>query len=377
VVANDPLLVGAGATRSTDIAYVMLGPDLADLERFSDAIKQKMIESGSFVDVDDDLELSRPQVDVELNREAAADLGLNTRDISLAVQVMMGGLNAAKFQEGGDRYDIRVKARDSFRLTSDNIGRIAVRTPSGGMVDLASVLTVKDGLGPNQINRYNQQRSVTISANVKGIAAGEGTEKFLAICHEVIEGNPQYSLVPTGQSKLFREAAAYLGFAFIMAFLVVYGVLAMQFESFVHPFTVMLTVPLATIGVFFALFLTGATVNVYSFIGVIMLSGIVTRNAILLIDRINQRRDLGQDLRSAVLEAGPIRLRPILMTSIAAAVGILPVALGLSEGGEARAPMGIAVIGGLCTSTFLTLFVIPCVYMLLDFLGGKRSHSRA
>ncbi len=377
VVANDPLLVGAGATRSTDIAYVMLGPDLADLERFSDAIKQKMIESGSFVDVDDDLELSRPQVDVELNREAAADLGLNTRDISLAVQVMMGGLNAAKFQEGGDRYDIRVKARDSFRLTSDNIGRIAVRTPGGGMMDLASVLSVRDGLGPNQINRYNQQRSVTISANVKGIAAGEGTEKFLAICHQVIEGNPQYSLVPTGQSKLFREAAAYLGFAFIMAFLVVYGVLAMQFESFVHPFTVMLTVPLATIGVFFALFVTGATVNVYSFIGVIMLSGIVTRNAILLIDRINQRRDLGQDLRAAVLEAGPIRLRPILMTSIAAAVGILPVALGLSEGGEARAPMGIAVIGGLCTSTFLTLFVIPCVYMLLDFLGGKRSHSRA
>lgn len=373
VVPNDPLLAGAGSGRATEIAYVMQGPRLDELERLADEIKKRMTEAGIFVDIDDDLELSRPQVNVSIDREAAADLGLNTRDVSLAVQVMMGGYNAAKFQEGGDRYDIRVKARDSFRTTSANIGRIAVRTMDGRMVDMASVLKVEDSVGPNQINRYNQQRSVTLSANMKtGIPAGEGTTRFLQIADDVLREHPLYSMVATGQSKLFKEAATYLGFAFLMAFLVVYGVLAMQFESFVHPFTVMLTVPLATIGVFFALFLTGATLNVYSFIGVIMLSGIVTRNAILLIDRINQRRDLGKDLKAAVLEAGPVRLRPILMTSIAAAVGILPVALGTSEGGEARAPMGIAVIGGLLTSTLLTLFVIPSVYMLLDFLGGKR-----
>ncbi|MEW6282620.1 MAG: efflux RND transporter permease subunit, partial [Candidatus Eremiobacterota bacterium] len=371
-VPNDPLRAGPGTGRATDLQFVLRGPELDQLDRLSSELKRRMAEARIFADIDDDLELTRPQVNVTLDRDAAADLGLNTRDISLAIQVMMGGLNAAKFQVGGDRYDIRVKAFDRFRTRARDLNRIVVRAADGRLVELSNVIHIQEGLGPNQINRYNRQRSVTISANMPGVTAGEGTEKFQELAREVLRDHPLYSLTATGQTKVFKESAAYLQFALVMAILVVYGTLAMQFESFVHPFTVLLTVPLATIGVFVSLLVAGMTLNVYSFIGIIMLSGIVTRNAILLVDRVNQMREAGMDLKSAVLEAGPVRLRPILMTSIAAAVGIFPVALGLSEGGEARAPMGVAVIGGLITSTLLTLFVIPSVYMLLDFLGGRR-----
>ncbi|MBI3927845.1 MAG: efflux RND transporter permease subunit [Armatimonadetes bacterium] len=373
---SDPLRAGVGQ-RNSDIQYVVAGPDLAVLDELAVMLERELKADPTFVDVDTNLELTRPQVKVTLKRDAAVDLGLNTRDISTAIQAIMGGVDVATFKEGGDRYDIRVKAIAGDRTQAGDILRIPVRNVRGEKIYLSSVVEIEETLGPNAINRYNRQRAVTVSSNVvDGVPVGNATERFVEIAKKVLEPYNDYKLEAAGSSKMMQESMAYLMFALIMAVLVVYGILAAQFESFSHPFTIMLTLPLATIGVFLALFMTRMTLNIFSFIGIIMLAGIVTRNAILLVDLVNQLRGRGVPVHEAVLQAGPIRLRPILMTSISAMVGILPVALGWSEGGEARAPMGVAVIGGLLTSTALTLVVIPAVYLLFEDARRLRDRVR-
>lgn len=371
----DPLRMGALGSKSGAVSYVLQGPDLQELERLSDGITQKLRSDGAFVDVDSDLRLTRPELRILPDRDAAANLGLDVRSISLAIQTFFGGVDAAKFTDRGKRYDIRVRGEADQRNHANDLQRISVRSRSGELFRLSQVVKVEEGVGPNSINRYNRQRSTSITTNLNGIPAGEGGERFLQIARGVIGANKDYSLVAAGQSKMMMESFQYLIFAMALSIFVVYLVLAAQFESFIHPFTVMMTLPLTTTGVFAALYLTGSTINVYSFIGMIMLVGIVTRNAILLIDRMNQNRSRGMLALEAALEAGPVRLKPILMTTVSAVVGLIPVAIGASEGGEARAPMGIAVIGGLLASTTLTLYVIPAVYLLiesgLDRIGRK------
>lgn len=358
---------GGGSTRSTDIQFVVQGSDLKTLERISTAIVERARKDPTFLDVDDDLQLTRPQVTVSPNRAAAADVRMDTRQIAIALQAMMGGLDVSKFKVGSERYDIRVKADDAFRRDAGSVREIVLRTPSGDRLDMGSVVNVEEGFGPNSIKRYNRSRSVTLLANVApGIPKGEGTDKFLALAQDVLKSYPGYQLVATGMTKVTEESFQHLMFALASSIVIIYLVLAAQFESFVHPFTIMMSLPLAIVGVFLALLLTGATFNIFSIIGLIMLVGIVTRNGILLVDFANQQREKGAGPAEAMLEAGPVRLRPILMTALAAMVGVLPVALGMSEGGESRAGMGIAVIGGLLTSTFLTLFVIPTVYVTFE-----------
>jgi len=369
----DPLQSGAIGAKSGAINYVLQGPDLKRLEQLAQALTDKMKADPIFVDVDFDLKLTRPEVKVELDRDAAADLGVDNREISLAIQAFMGGIDVARFTERGERYDITVKGLPEQRTRAVDLQRVAIKNRDGQLFPLAAVTDLVEGYGPNQVNRYNRQRAVSITANLApGIVGGEGDARFLKFSKEVLAGQSQYKIVAAGQSKLMAESMNYLAIALLMSVITVYLVLSAQFESFIHPFTVMLSLPLATVGVFGALVLTGKTLNVYSFIGIIMLVGIVTRNAILLIDRMHHNQEHGMSPLAAALEAGPVRLRPILMTSIAAVVGLIPVAIGNSEGGEARAPMGIAVIGGLLASTFLTLYVIPVVYLFLERLTGRK-----
>lgn len=362
----DPLRMGAIGSKSGDISYVLQGPDLQELERLSEEITRQLRSDGRFVDVDSDLRLTRPELRVYPDRDAAATLGVDVQSISLSIQAFFGGVDAAKFTDRGKRYDIRVRGEPEQRDHANDLQRVSVRSRSGELFRLTQVVKVQEEVGPNSINRYNRQRSTAITSNLNGIPAGEGGELFLQTARKVIGANKDYSLVAAGQSKMMVESFQYLAFAMVLSIFVVYLVLAAQFESFVHPFTVMMTLPLTTTGVFAALYLTNSTINVYSFIGIIMLIGIVTRNAILLIDRINQNRGRGMAALESALEAGPVRLKPILMTTVSAAVGLIPVAIGASEGGEARAPMGIAVIGGLLASTTLTLYVIPAVYLLIE-----------
>ncbi len=367
VVTMNPF--GGGGFRNTDIQYILEGPTLDDLRRITNRITTRLGQLAGFVDIDTDLELTKPEARVYIKRDKAEDLGLDVATITQAINVMMGGVDVAKFKDAGERYDIRVRALPTYRDMARDIDRITVISRDGRRVKLSNVVEVVQGVGPNVINRYNRQRAVTLYANLEGKPLGEGLQELNAIVAETLPREPGYRTELSGMTKQFQESFAYLGTAFLLAIIIIYMVLASQFESFIHPFTIMLSLPLATIGVFGLLLLTGKTLNIFSYIGIIMLVGIVTKNAILLVDYTNQLCARGMERTQAILQAGPTRLRPILMTAVTTIAGMTPVALALSEGGETRAPMAVAVIGGMLTSTFLTLLVIPVVYSLFDDLG--------
>ena len=366
VVSVEYLSRIGGAKRHADVQFVIQGPTVNDIARVSDQVVEEIKFHGGFVDVDTDLRVTKPDVKVHINRGLADDLGVDVQSISNEIYALFGGVEAARFKEGGYRYDIRVKALPDYRITPANLELISVRGRNGQLIKAPNLITYEVGRGPNVINRFDRMRSATLYANVEGITAGEGLgiiEKTV-IRHLPQGGNWGTALV--GKTRIFRESFEYLLDALLIAILVIYMILCIQFESFVHPFTIMISLPLCMIGVFGALLLTGKTLNIFSFIGIIMLMGIVTKNSILLVDFANQQRRKGMDKVQAMLTAGSIRFRPILMTAFSTAIGVFPVALALSEGGETRAPMAVAVIGGMISSTFLTLLVIPVVYLLLD-----------
>jgi len=364
-----PIGGGGGGQRSTDVQYIVEGPSLEDLATRVDRIVQRLKHSPGFVDIDTDLELTKPEAKVYINREKAEDLGLDVATITQAINVIMGGVDVAKFKEGGERYDIHVRALPGDRDLPSDLDRIFVVSRDGRRVKLSNIVEVVEGAGPNVINRYNRQRAATLYANVQGKSQGEALAEVGQLIAETLPNAPGYRAELTGRSREFQRSFQYLGTALALSILIIYMVLAAQFESFIHPFTIMLSLPLATVGVFGLLLLTGKTLNIFSYLGIIMLVGIVTRNAILLVDFTNQLRARGLERTAALLQAGPIRLRPILMTAITTIAGMVPVSLAFSEGGETRAPLAVAVIGGMLTSTFLTLLVIPVVYSLFDDLG--------
>jgi len=358
-----------GGQRNTDIQYILEGPSLEDLAARSQLLEQRLKRSPGFVDVDTDLELTKPEAKVYINREKAEDLGLDIATITQAINILMGGVDVAKFKEGGERYDIHLRALPGDRDLPSDLDRITVVSRDGRRVKLSNVIEVVESAGPNVINRYNRQRAVTLYANLQGKPQGEALAEVGRLIAETFPNAPGYRAELAGRSREFQRSFQYLGTALALSILIIYMVLASQFESFVHPFTIMLSLPLATVGVFGLLLLTGKTLNIFSYLGIIMLVGIVTKNAILLVDFTNQLRARGLERTAAILQAGPIRLRPILMTAITTIAGMVPVSLALSEGGETRAPLAVTVIGGMLTSTFLTLLVIPVVYTLFDDLG--------
>ncbi len=352
--------------RNSDLEYIIQGPDIAALSEVSDQIVAALKKLGGFVDVDTDLRITKPEVKVHINRGLADDLGVDVRSIAQNIYILFGGVDAAKFKEGGERYDIRVRALPSDRNKPDDLYRLAVRSLGGALVKSPNLLTIEVGQGPNVINRHNRRRAVTIYTNLEGKTMGEALLELEKTTRSFLPKDGRWSTDTIGRTRAFQESFLYMRYAMIVAVLIIYMILAAQFESFIHPFTVMLSLPLCVIGVFGLLLITGNTLNIMSYIGIIMLMGIVTKNAILLVDYTNTLRSRGMEKLEAVLQAGPTRFRPILMTAGSTIIAVLPVALGMSEGGESRAPMAVAVIGGMFTSTFLTLLVIPVVYLLLD-----------
>nr|MCU0235165.1 efflux RND transporter permease subunit [Thermoanaerobaculales bacterium] len=361
------------------LAYSIRGPRLDTLDRIGQRVIERLSAEPGFVDLDTNLDLEQPQLFVTVDRERAADLGLDAATIFETVYALIAGREVGSFTDEGKRYDVRIKVHPSQAQEPEDIGRLQVRTPSGEMVRLDSVVRVDYGAGPININRTDRERSILLTANLEGVPlnrALETVDRILA--EELPEG---YHAKATGQAEEFASSMSSLLFALGLAVLIVYMLLASQFDSLLHPFTIMLALPPAMVGALLGLFLTGYTINIMSVIGIILLFGLVTKNSILLVDLTIQKQETGLDREAALRAACPIRLRPILMTAISMIFGVLPVALAIGEGAEARAPMGVATAGGMLSSTILTLFLVPVVYTYLDRLsermrGRRVKHAR-
>ena len=364
--------ISVGGRRGVHLQFDVKGPEIKELEKISNQIMGEMVKSPGIVDVSSDLELTKPEVRVLIDRNKASDVGVDIQEISSAVLQMIGGQQVSKFKdsERAKRYDVRIRLIKDQRMNPEDITQISIRTPKGGLIKLAQVVKVDEGIGPNLINRKDRQRSTTIYADTVGDKKlGEAIAEVEGLAKKHIPSGYSHSFF--GQAEMFRESFQYLIMALLQAIVIVYMVLAMQFNSFLHPLTVMLALPLSTVGAFGALYVMGDTISIISMIGMITLTALVVKNSILLVDYTNTLRERGAARNEAVLQASPVRLRPILMTAVTTILGVLPVALGYSAGGEARAGMGRATFGGMFVSTLLTLFVVPVAYTLLDDLQEK------
>ena len=360
----------SGGWRSTAIQYELCGRDLPTLEKLAGEHLARMRRDPGFMDLDTTYEPGRPETSILVHRDRSADLGVSPLDIADTVRTAIGGVNVAKFRSGADRYDIAIRFLESARNDSNLILDLAVPSWKLGTVEMHSVASIAPSSVPVEINRYNRQRAITVLANLRSDKPlGDASADMERFTREV-GLPPGYSAAWTGMTQYMRESFENLAFTMVLSVLVVYMLLAAQFESLVHPFTIMLSLPLAFVGALAALVVYGQTVNILTFMAFIFLLGLVTKNAILLIDYTNKLRDrdgLARD--EALRRAGPVRLRPILMTSVAMILGMLPSALGTGAGSESRQPMSIAIIGGLVSSTLLTLLVVPVVYSLIDPLS--------
>ncbi len=338
--------------------------DLIDLDSLSDRFIAELQKRGGYFDFHKSLELGLPEIRVIPDREKAAALGVDARSLATVIQTMIGGMDIATYKEGGERFDIRVRLEDEARNDPASIERLFVRTNTGGVVELRNLVTIQTGAAPSAISRLDRQRSVTISGNLEGKELGTAVAEAREIAAGILpEG---VSLGLSGQAAAFQEGMADFGIAMLLAVLVIYMVLAAQFESLTHPLTVMMALPLALVGAFGGLFVMGMTLNLFSLIGMILLMGLVTKNSILLIDHANQLRSEGVEKVEAMRRAAPIRMRPVLMTAVAMVFGVLPAALGVGPGAETRAPMAVAAGAGMVSSTLLTLVVVPVFYLVLD-----------
>ena len=352
-------------TFASPLQIEIAGYDLDDLARVSGLVVQELSASDRFTDIKTTVERGNPEIQIVFDQERAAKLGLAVRDIANRVVANVRGELATRYTWRDKKIDVLVRSVDTRESSIDEIRRLIVNPASERPVSLDAVAQITVSQGPAEIRRVAQERVAIITANVAygdlGAAALEAGE--------IIGRTPMpngITAMVSGQSEEMQESFQSMQFALALAIFLVYLVMASQFESLIHPFVILFTIPLALVGAVLALFITGTTINIVALIGVIMLAGIVVNNAIVLVDLINQLRAQGKDRIDAIMEAGQARLRPILMTSLTTALGLLPMAVGFGEGAEVRAPMAITVIGGLLVSTFLTLLVIPVVYSLMD-----------
>jgi len=337
---------------------------LRELDRLSDQLISALASRGGFVDLNKSLKLGLPELRVIPDREKAAALGVDARTISTAVRMMIGGMDVGVFKEAGLRYDIRMRLEEEDRNDPASIGRLYVRADDGRSVELRNLIRIETGAAPSEITRSNRQRSVAVAANLEGLTLGEAIEEAFRVASPILPEGVTLSL--GGQAEAMQESVDQFTLALLLGLLVIYMVLAAQFESLFHSFTVMLAVPLAMVGSLGALWVTGHTLNLFSLIGIILLFGLVTKNSILLIDFANQLREQGVDKHEAIRRAAPIRMRPVLMTAVALIFAVLPAAIGVGPGAESRAPMAIATAAGMFSSTILTLIVVPVFYLLVD-----------
>ncbi|HXX65311.1 MAG TPA: efflux RND transporter permease subunit [Bacteroidota bacterium] len=379
--ANFSIMVSQGPGGGTKpVIMSVRGDDLVTLEQLAGQVESIVRTTPGAVDVENSLETSKPEMRIRIDREKASDLGISVGQIATGIRSMVDGAVATQFTDGGEQYDVRVRMAKEDRTSLESIRDLTIKSTKDGpnqskiLVPVTDVATIGGGSGPSKINRFDRQKEIRIDANTSTRQLGDVLGDILARTARMTLP-AGYSVGVTGSGEQQAQSFVNIFIALALAVVFVYIVLAAQFESFALPFSIMLALPMSLIGAVFALLVFGSALSVISLIGIIMLMGLVTKNGILLVDYANVLRDRGLERTEALVKAGATRLRPILMTTFAMIFGMMPVAFSVNEGSEFRSPMGQAVIGGLITSTLLTLFVVPVVYSLIDDLSFARMRA--
>lgn len=361
-VVQDLSQQGFTAQRGFPVEFSVRGSDWNQLIDSSQTLMAELKQSGLVVDLDSDYQLGMPELAVLPDRARAADLGVGMEDIATSLNALVGGVRVGKYSAGGRRYDVRLRLLADQRSRPEDLSHLRVRASTGELVPLSALVSTEERPALQAITRRDRERAITVFANV---APGASQDKALAKVEELAKTTPVgVRVVLGGASVAFRDSMSSLLFALVLGIIVAYMILASQFNSFLHPVTVLTILPLSIAGAAFALWGTGRSLNIFSMIGLLLLMGIVKKNSIILVDYANQLRERGRSAAAAILRAGPVRLRPILMTSAATMMAAIPAALGLGAGSETRAPMAVAVIGGLIVSTALSLLVVPAFYLV-------------
>jgi multidrug efflux pump len=368
-VIQDLSQSGFTAQRGFPVEFSVRGPDWDKLISLSQGMMAKLSASGLVVDLDTDYQLGMPELSILPNRARAADIGVSIDDLATTLNALVGGVRAGKYSSGGRRVDVRLKLLAAQRSRPEDIAKLRVRTRQGQLVPLSALVTYVERPALQAITRRDRERAITVFANV---APGHSQDEALAEVETLSRNLPvSYRAVLGGASVAFRESSSSLMFALILGIVIAYMILASQFNSYLHPVTVITILPLSIAGAAFALWIGGQSLNIFSMIGLLLLMGIVKKNSIILVDYANVLREQGLDPRAAMEKAGPIRLRPIVMTAVSTLMAAIPPALGIGAGSEIRTPMAIAVIGGLTLSTILSLIVVPAFYVATDGLSVK------
>jgi HAE1 family hydrophobic/amphiphilic exporter-1 len=359
-----------GNQSNADIQYYIQGPDLQKLSKYSDALLEKMKTIPGLVDGDSTLRSGKPEVRLEIDRPRAADLGVSVLDIEIALNTLIAGQVASTFNAGEDQYDVRVRAQEQFRATAEGISKMTVPSTKLGSVPLDQLARIVPGSGPSSINRINRQRQVTLTANVLPGGSQAAVLQKINEYRDLIGMDPEYRSGLTGASKELGRTGYYFMLAFALTFIFMYIVLAAQFESFIHPITILITLPLAVPFGIVSLLLTGQTVNIFSGLGLLLLFGIVKKNAILQIDHTNGLRAQGLSRYDAIIQANRDRLRPILMTTIALVAGMAPLVMSHGVGSATNRSIGVLVVGGQTLCLLLTLLAVPVFYSVFEDMGA-------
>ena len=380
-VPNIPKAIGRGFGASFQL--VLQAQDLDELNRYTTDVLNRLRAQPYLVNVRPSFEVTKPELRIDIDRNRAAAVGVSIEDISRTLQILFGGLDLSRIKLAGKEYEVIAQLQRGSRLLPQDLDRLYVRNREGRLIQLSAIVNRSEGAAPNAIEHYNRLRSATISASLNGVPLGTAVNRVEAILKSELP--PGFSYEWAGESRDFKDSWSEFIWVLMLALVIVYMVLAAQFESLLHPFTVLLAVPLAGLGAAGLLWIVGSlgavgvippvsamNINLFSLIGLVLLVGLVTKNSILLVEFANQQCAQGMNSRDAMLQAGTVRLRPILMTAFSTIAGILPVAIGFGAGAESRRPMGVAVVGGMLTSTFLTLVIIPVVYTLFTDLGAWR-----
>lgn len=371
-IQEQTISVGLSARSSLPVQFVLQNQDLEKLKdvipKFLDEAKKEK----TFSNVDVNLKFNRPEVDLVIDRMKVKDLGLSSQDVVAAIQAAFSGGRLAYFLSNGHQYSVIAQVERDDRNKPEDISRLYVRNNKGQNIPLSSVVRLEEGSSPPSLFHFNRYKSATISASLaEGYTIGDGIKAMQEIAKKLLDETYQTAL--SGSSRDYAESSSNIAFAFMLALVLIYLVLAAQFESFIDPFIIMFTVPLALAGALLSLWIFGHTLNIFSEIGMIMLIGLVTKNGILIVEFANQKREQGMNKFEAVLEAARQRLRPILMTSLATSFGALPIAMSLGAAASSRVPLGVVVVGGIIFSLLLTLFVIPAIY---TFMSGKHEAKK-